>query len=77
MDGNVLEEEKILERELAELDEKVRELAEKFEELASEDCDFGKCVFDPEMEDVQDKIAEVQRRKKMVQGVLDHLEGLT
>jgi prefoldin subunit 5 len=71
----ILEEEEVLKKEIAELDEKTRELAEKFESLAGIDCDFGSCIFDPEMQSVQDRIAEVQRRKKLLEGVMAHLEG--
>jgi hypothetical protein len=75
MADEILEEEKVLESELAELEEKKLELAEKFESLAGVDCDFGECIFDPEMAEVQQKISEVQRQKKVIQGLIDHLEG--
>jgi hypothetical protein len=71
----IREEEEILKDELAKLDDQTARLAEKFEALAGIDCDFGECIFDPEMDDVQTKITEVQRRKKILEGLIDHLES--
>jgi prefoldin subunit 5 len=69
------EEEEILKKELADLDDQTAKLAEKFESLAGIDCDFGECILDPEMDSVQAKIAEVQRRKKILEGMIEHLES--
>ncbi len=76
MADEIIEEEEILVQEMDGLDELTRELAEKFETLAGIDCEFGACVFDPEMQEVQEKIGEVQRRKKIVQHIIDQLESL-
>ncbi len=75
MADDIREEEEVLKKELADLDDQTDRLAEKFEELAGIDCDFGECIFDPEMDDVNKKIAEVQRRKKLLEGLIAHLEG--
>lgn len=75
MADDIREEEEILKKQLAELDDKTAKLAEKFEQLAGIDCDFGECIFDPEMDSVEKKIAEVQRRKKVLEGLIDHLES--
>lgn len=75
MADEVLEGEEILKRELAGLDDQTARLAVKFEELAGIDCDFGECIFDPEMNDINVKIAEVQRRKKVLEGLIAHLES--
>jgi hypothetical protein len=69
------QEEEILKKEMADLDEQTAKLAEKFESLAGIDCDFGECIFDPELDNVQDRIAEVQRRKKILEGMIEHLES--
>jgi len=75
MADDIREEEEVLKKELADLDDQTDRLAEKFEELAGIDCDFGECIFDPEMDDVNKKIAEVQRRKKLLEGLIAHLES--
>jgi hypothetical protein len=69
------EEQEILDKELAALDEETAKLADKFQQLAGIDCDFGECVFDPDMNSVEKKIAEVQRRKKVLEGMIAHLES--
>jgi hypothetical protein len=69
------EEQEILDKELAALDEETAKLAAKFEELAGINCDFGECVFDPGMDSVEKKIAEVQRRKNVLEGMIAHLES--
>jgi hypothetical protein len=74
-DDATRDEEEILKKELADLDEQTAKLAEKFESLAGIDCDFGECIFDPEMDDIQKRIAEVQRRKKILEGMIEHLES--
>ena len=38
-------------------------------------CSFGECVFDPGMDDLQNKLAEVQRRKNLLEGMIEHLES--
>jgi chaperonin cofactor prefoldin len=74
MADKIVEEEEILKKQIADLEETTAKLAEKFEELAGIDCDFGECIFDPEMDDVQQRLAEVQRRKKILEGMIQHLE---
>ncbi len=69
------EEQEILEKELSALDEETAKLADKFQQLAGMSCDFGECVFDPGMDNVEAKIAEVQRRKKVLEGMIEHLES--
>ena len=69
------EREKVLEKEIAELDDQMKKLAVKLEEIAGTDCDFGACILDPAMESVEEKIEEVQRRKKAVQETLAKLGG--
>lgn len=69
------EKEEILKQEIADLEEQTKILAEKLERLVGVDCSFGACVFDPEMEEAEAKIAEVQKRKKSLQDLLDHLES--
>ena len=75
MADDIREGEEILKKQLADLDDQTAKLAEKFEQLAGIDCDFGECIFDPEMDSVEKKIAEVQRRKKILEGMIDHLES--
>lgn len=61
------EREKYLQQQIDDLDEQIKQLAEKMEEEMGISCDFGACVFDPEMDSIEQKIEEVQRRKKMLE----------
>lgn len=63
-----------LQQLIDELDQETRKLAEHMEELAGIDCNFGSCVFDPAMTDVEAKIAETQKRKKMVESMAKSIE---
>lgn len=67
------DQEKLLNQEIEAYDDELAKLAEKLEEVAGVDCNFGACVFDPEMNDVEDKIAEVQKRRKTIADIIDSL----
>jgi prefoldin subunit 5 len=69
------EREEILKKEIANLEEQTLELAEKLEQLVGVDCSFGSCVFDPTMTDLEDRIAEVQQRKKTLEKIISDLES--
>lgn len=75
MTNETSEREEYLNKELEALDEETARLARKFQRLAGMDCNFGECVFDPEMDSVEKKIAEVQRRKRLLEGMIAHLES--
>ncbi len=69
------EKEKILKEELEKLEEQTRVLADKIQVLTGIDCSFGSCVFDPEMTEIEQKISEVQRRKKILERIMSELEA--
>ena len=69
------EREELLRKEIEGLEEQTRVLAEKMEQLVGADCSFGACVFDPSMIDIEDKIAEVQQRKKTLEKIISDLES--
>ena len=75
MADEIREEEEILKKQIEDLDETTSKLGEKFEELAGIDCNFGECIFDPKMDDLEKRLAEVQRRKKLLEGMIEHLES--
>jgi hypothetical protein len=63
-----------LEKQIQELDEQIKALGAKLEEELGVSCDFGACVFDPEIETTEHKIEEVQRRKKMLEAMHSSLK---
>ncbi len=70
------EREQILQEEITNLEERTRILASKMQELMGIDCSFGSCVFDPEVEDVEEKIGEVQRKKKVLEDIMKELDQI-
>ena len=68
------EKEELLNKEIQAYEEELKVVASKLQELAGVDCSFGACVFDPEMQDVEEKIAELEKRKKTLAEVKDSLE---
>lgn len=65
----------LLDRETAELEEQTRVLAVKMQELVGIDCASGACVFDPAMNEVEAKIADVQKRKAMLTEIKEALDS--
>jgi len=68
------EKEELLNKEISDYEEQLNVLAGKMQELAGVDCSFGACVFDPEMKEVEEKLAEVERRKKVLAEVMETLD---
>jgi hypothetical protein len=67
------EKEELLNKEIADYEEELRSVAGKLQELAGVDCNFGACVFDPEMQDVEAKLADLEKRKKVLGEVKESL----
>ena len=68
------EKEDLLNKEIEGYEDELKVLAGKLQELAGVDCSFGACVFDPEMEDVEARLAEMEKRKKVLAEVMDSLK---
>ncbi|MFH1151165.1 MAG: hypothetical protein V1748_11900 [Actinomycetota bacterium] len=69
------EREELLNQEIADLEEQTSVIAERLEEVMGVDCNFGACIFDPAMTDIEGKLAEVQKRKKNMEKILSDLES--
>ena len=65
----------LLDKETAELEEQTRVLATKMQELVGIDCASGACVFDPAMEDIEAKIADVQKRKALLNEIKESMDS--
>jgi len=68
------EQEELLNQEIEGYEEELQVLAGKLQELAGVDCSFGACVFDPEMKDVEDKLADIEKKKKVLAEVMENLK---
>jgi hypothetical protein len=68
------EKEELLNQEIEAYEDELKVVASKLQEIAGVDCSFGACVFDPEMEDVEARLADLEKRKKILAEVKESLE---
>lgn len=68
------EKEELLNQEIEAYEEELRVVASKLQEIAGVDCSFGACVFDPEMKDVEAKLADLEKRKRVLAEVIESLD---
>lgn len=68
------EKEDLLNQEIEGYEDELKVLAGKLQELAGVDCSFGACVFDPEMQDVEARLADMEKRKKVLADVMESLK---
>jgi phage shock protein A len=66
--------EKMLNQEIEAYEEQLQGVAYKLQELMGVDCNFGACVFDPEMKDAEARLADLEKRKKNLQDVIKALK---
>jgi chaperonin cofactor prefoldin len=69
------EREELLDQETAALEEQTKELAVRMQELLGIDCASGACVFDPAIQDVETKIADVKKRKATLEEIREALNS--
>ncbi|MCL6583058.1 MAG: hypothetical protein K6U11_05395 [bacterium] len=60
------DEKKVLEREIEHLNEEIKALGYQLSGLLHVDCSFGVCSFNPETDNVQEKLREVQEKKALL-----------
>lgn len=70
------EKEELLQKQIDDLENQQLELAQKMEQIAGIDCTFGSCLFDEEIDSVELKLEEVQRRKRALESVMKSLKEL-
>ena len=68
------EKEELLNQEIEAYEDELRVVAGKLQEIAGVDCSFGACVFDPEMKDVEARLAELEKRKRVLAEVKESLD---
>ena len=69
------DEKNLMESEIESLNEEINHLAYMLRGLLNVDCSFGVCVFDPEVENVQDKMKEVQEKKALLEHLKRHIDS--
>ena len=69
------DEKKMLEKQIENLNEEIKNLGYELGGLLNVDCSFGVCSFDPEAEDLQDKLKEVSERKALLEKIKKNLKS--
>jgi prefoldin subunit 5 len=69
------EQKNVLEGQIEALNEDIKELGYKLEGILDVGCSLGACTFDPEADDVQEKIKEVQRKRAILERLRDNLDS--
>ncbi len=67
-------EKEILEKEIKKLNEEIKALGYKLGGILNVDCNFGICTFDPEADNVQEKMREIEEQKKLLEFLKDNLK---
>jgi hypothetical protein len=68
------DEQKLLEHEIVKLNEELKDLGYKLSELLNVDCSFGDCSFDKELDNVRDKMQEVEKTKKLLEFLKNNID---
>ena len=63
-----------LDKEIEGIDENIKKLGYQLSELLDTACSFGICVFDPEINNVQEKIQVEEEKKSLFQNLKKHLD---
>ena len=68
-------EKKMLEKQIESLNQEIKNLGYELSGLLNVDCSFGVCSYDPEAEDLQDKLKEVSERKALLEKIKKNLKS--
>ena len=68
---------KLLQKEIDSLNNEIRKLAYRLGGVLDVDCNLGVCSYDPEADDLQVKMKEVQQRKALLEKLMSRLEDLS
>jgi hypothetical protein len=71
-----MEDEKaLLQKQIDNLNNEIRSLAYRLGGLLDVDCNLGVCSYDPEADDLQEKMKEVQKRKALLEKIAQGLDS--
>ena len=72
---SIEEDKKIMEKEILNLNKQIKKLGNDLNRLLNIDCNLGVCVYDPRSDNIQDKIKEVQDKKKLIERLLKNISS--
>ena len=64
------DEKELLQKEIDDLNNRIKELAYRLGGVLDVDCNLGVCSYDPEADDLQAKLTEVQKRKALLEKLM-------
>ena len=67
---------KLLQKEIDGLNNEIKKLAYRLGGVLDVDCNLGVCSYDPEADDLQVKMKEVQERKALLEKLMANLENI-
>ena len=65
----------LLQKQIDSLNDEIKTLAYRLGGLLDVDCNLGVCSYNPEADNLQDKMKEVQERKALLQKILQGLDS--
>ena len=67
-------EKEILESEIEKINKEIEKLGYQLSEILNVDCSLGVCSFDPEVDNMQDKMKEIEEKKKLLSFLKENLD---
>jgi hypothetical protein len=68
------EERQLLQKQIDSLNDEIKSLAYKLGGLLDVDCNLGVCSYDPDADDLQEKMQEVQKRKVLLERIMQGID---
>ena len=69
------EDRELLESQIKTLNEQLSKLAYRLGGLFDIDCNMGVCAYNPEADDLQEKMKEVQKKKELLERLSSNLDS--
>ena len=67
-------EKEILGKEIEKINKEIKDLSYQLSELLNVDCNLGVCSFDPQVDNIQDKMKEIEEKKKLLLFLKENLD---
>ena len=67
-------EKEILSMEIEKINREIKDLSYQLSELLNVDCNLGVCSFDPQVDNIQDKMKEIEEKKKLLLFLKENLD---
>ena len=68
-------ERQLLDKQIENLNEEIKTLGYELSGLLNVDCSFGVCAYDPEADNLQGKLKEVQEQKELLERIKKNIRS--